>query len=192
MNLPKGKSSAREKIVLGTNSQARFGLKWEIVEFVLFCVLIRTWDQSCVRRATDLHSVGQQKTFYYPLFFWRWATQCIINLHCKPTAPNFRHSQACKVKILSDSLLFCQVEDRFSASYTAGQSLLTKINNTVSSMDEGLNCFDNAKSDAQNASNTAQLAFNVSENAKQVSSSLEIVVYICHSRHLYLFKLFVV
>ena len=68
-----------------------------------------------------------------------------------------------------NSFRFCQVQDRFSASYSSGQSLLTKINDTLSNMDDGLKCFDNAKTDAKNASHTAELAFNISENAKEVS-----------------------
>ena len=36
-------------------------------------------------------------------------------------------------------------------------------------MEEGLNCFDTAKIEAQNASRTAELAFNISEQAKEVS-----------------------
>lgn len=37
-------------------------------------------------------------------------------------------------------------------------------------MDDGLKCFDTAKTDAKNASHTAELAFNISENAQEVSS----------------------
>lgn len=37
-------------------------------------------------------------------------------------------------------------------------------------MEDGLKCFDEAKTDAQNASQTAQVAYNISKNAKQVSS----------------------
>ena len=64
---------------------------------------------------------------------------------------------------------FCQVEDRFSASYSSGQSLLTKINSTLGNMEESLLCFDTAKSEAQNASHTAEMAFNISKKAKEVS-----------------------
>lgn len=60
------------------------------------------------------------------------------------------------------------VQDRFSASYSSGKSLLTKINHTLSNMDDGLKCFDSAKADAKNASHTAELAFNISENAKEM------------------------
>lgn len=59
------------------------------------------------------------------------------------------------------------VEHHFSASYSAGQSLLTKINETLDNMEEGLTCFDTAKNEAQNASRTAELAFNISKQAKE-------------------------
>lgn len=59
------------------------------------------------------------------------------------------------------------VEHHFSASYSAGQSLLTKINETLDNMEEGLTCFDTAKNEARNASRTAELAFNISKKAKE-------------------------
>ncbi|PFX13764.1 Laminin subunit gamma-1 [Stylophora pistillata] len=59
------------------------------------------------------------------------------------------------------------VEHHFSASYSAGQSLLTKINETLDNMEEGLTCFDTAKNEALNASRTAELAFNISKEAKE-------------------------
>lgn len=63
----------------------------------------------------------------------------------------------------------CQVETSFSAAYSLGRSVLTKINRTLEDMEEGLMCFDTAKSEAQNASYTAEVAFNISEQAKEVS-----------------------
>ena len=44
-----------------------------------------------------------------------------------------------------------------------------KINKTLDDIEEGLNCFDTAKTDAQNASHTAEMAFNISKQAKEVS-----------------------
>ena len=68
-----------------------------------------------------------------------------------------------------DSFRSCQVEHHFSASYSSGESLLTKINKTLDDIEEGLNCFDTAKTDALNASHTAEMAFNISKQAKEVS-----------------------
>ena len=56
--------------------------------------------------------------------------------------------------------------------------MLTKINETSSSMEDGLKCFDEAKTDAQNASQTAQLAYNISKDAKQVSSFILRTFYV--------------
>jgi len=49
-------------------------------------------------------------------------------------------------------------------------------------MEEGLVCFDTAKSEAQNASYTAEMAFNISEQAKEVSCWL---VQVFHDHFLY-------
>ena len=49
-------------------------------------------------------------------------------------------------------------------------------------MEEGLMCFDTAKSEAQNASYTAEVAFNISEQAKEVSCWL-VQVFHDHFRY---------